>query len=135
MIIVNENAARTGPDEDPVGKRIRPESWPGPWDEVVGVAGDVRQNGLQAEPTMDVTCHTPEPVSYPGWPPREIRPGALTSPCEASPGRGQGSAHLQRSADGSNALGIDRPPPPLDVLLGLFAAVALRARRRSASTA
>jgi predicted permease len=49
VMAINEAAAKKFfPDEDPLGKRIKqawPES-PGPWREIVGVVGNVKQNGL-----------------------------------------------------------------------------------------
>ena len=54
VVIINESLARRFfPGEDPIGKRIKPGIGNGysapPMREIVGVAGDVRQNGLSAQ--------------------------------------------------------------------------------------
>ncbi len=52
VIIIGEALARRAfPNQDPIGKRIKlgwPED-PAPWREIVGVAGDVKQSGLDAD--------------------------------------------------------------------------------------
>ena len=57
VMVINEAAARKFfPNEDPLGKRIKqawPES-PGPWREIVGVVGDVKQNGLDADQLAEI---------------------------------------------------------------------------------
>src|SRR5262249_26035960 len=49
VMVINEAAARRFfPNEDPIGQHIKqawPES-PGPWREIVGIVGNVRQEGL-----------------------------------------------------------------------------------------
>jgi putative ABC transport system permease protein len=47
VIINQEMARRYWPDEDPIGKRLAVGN--GPWREVVGVVGDVKQSGLDVE--------------------------------------------------------------------------------------
>ena len=57
VAIVNETMARRfSPGKDPVGMRFITGPWgPDPsWSTIVGVAGDVKQFGLDAEPTMDL---------------------------------------------------------------------------------
>jgi len=48
VVVINETMARRfWPDEDPLGKRLRIAE--NPWRTVVGVVGDVKNNGLSAE--------------------------------------------------------------------------------------
>ena len=51
VAIINEAMARSyWPAEDPIGKRLRfPDRAPGPWITVVGVAGDMRRQGIEKE--------------------------------------------------------------------------------------
>jgi predicted permease len=56
-VIINETMARHRfPNENPVGKRIRWDDGSGylPWQEIVGVAGDVREYGLNRAPVDEV---------------------------------------------------------------------------------
>ncbi len=66
VVIVNDAMARKyWPAEDPVGRRIRLTAAPYSWSEIVGVAGDVREVGLDqpAKPMMFVPYHrAPRPV-------------------------------------------------------------------------
>ncbi len=58
VVIVNQTAARRlWPGEDPIGKRLRLGDRSDPWSEVVGVVGDVKHNGLDAEFAAD--AYTP----------------------------------------------------------------------------
>jgi putative ABC transport system permease protein len=56
VVIINEAAARLfWPDEDPVGRRIKTIPNPNaPWSTIVGVVGDVRHFGLDAEPRPEL---------------------------------------------------------------------------------
>jgi predicted permease len=50
VIIINQTMARQlWPDEDPIGKRIKvgDPNFPQPWQTIVGVVGDVREDGLE----------------------------------------------------------------------------------------
>jgi predicted permease len=50
VMLINETLARQYfPHEDPLGKRINPGSDPPDWFEIVGVVGDIKYNGLEAE--------------------------------------------------------------------------------------
>jgi predicted permease len=57
VMVINQAAARKFfPNEDALGKHIKqawPES-PGPWRQIVGVVGDVRQNGLDADQLAEI---------------------------------------------------------------------------------
>ena len=59
VVVINETIARQYfPDQDPIGKRIKPEIGNGykeaPMREIVGVVSDVKQTGLTAEPFPQV---------------------------------------------------------------------------------
>jgi predicted permease len=63
MVINTAAAKKFFPNEDPLGKRIKqawPES-PGPWREIVGVVGNVKQSGLDAAELAEIYLpHTQE---------------------------------------------------------------------------
>jgi len=56
VVIINEAAARLfWPDEEPVGRRIKTIPNPAaPWSTIIGVVGDVRHFGLDAEPRPEL---------------------------------------------------------------------------------
>ncbi|HKP03417.1 MAG TPA: ABC transporter permease [Chthoniobacterales bacterium] len=56
VVISEKTAKRYWPDEDPIGKRLKPGSTAGssPWRTVIGVVKDVRQNDFIAEPKMQM---------------------------------------------------------------------------------
>ena len=58
MLVINETTARTlFPSEDPIGKRVRfsrSRGFEQPWRTIVGIAGDVRQRGLETPPRPEV---------------------------------------------------------------------------------
>ncbi len=57
VVMINETMARHRfPNESPIGKRIRWDGGTGygPWQEIVGVAGDVREYGLDHAPVDEV---------------------------------------------------------------------------------
>lgn len=51
VMVINENMARRfWPDEDPIGKRVTMKDWGAPLTgEIVGIAGDVKADGLDSE--------------------------------------------------------------------------------------
>ncbi len=66
VVIVNETMAhRFWPGKDPVGVRFITGPWgPNPtWSTVVGVAGDVKQFGLDSEPSLDLYYPALDPLS------------------------------------------------------------------------
>ena len=55
VVVINETLARRHwPNENPVGQRITSEGPEGPWTTVVGVVADVRDNGLDAPPQVEM---------------------------------------------------------------------------------
>jgi predicted permease len=55
VVVINETMARRyWPNEDPIGKRISGEGQDGPWVTVVGVVRDVRHNGLDQAPLVEM---------------------------------------------------------------------------------
>jgi putative ABC transport system permease protein len=56
VVVINETFARTQyPNEDPIGKRILFQTRDtSDWREIVGVAGDVRNEGLTREPRIEI---------------------------------------------------------------------------------
>ncbi len=69
VLIINEAMARRFfPNEDPVGKRLQTgDPYPNaPWETIVGVVGNVKYTGLEAEetPTMYAPYTTPDWVSW-----------------------------------------------------------------------
>ncbi|NNL29907.1 MAG: ABC transporter permease [Gemmatimonadetes bacterium] len=60
VALVNETLARTFyPGESPIGRRIRP-GFSGPWLEIVGVAEDVKQAGLDQPVGTELYFHIPQ---------------------------------------------------------------------------
>jgi putative ABC transport system permease protein len=66
VAVVNETAAaRLWPGENPIGKRVKqgwPE-WETPWWEVVGVAADIKLNGIDADTPMQIYLPFPQSLS------------------------------------------------------------------------
>ena len=55
IAIVNQAFVRLSfPDEDPVGRHIKTGATTGPWREIVGVVGNVRQQGLADEESAEI---------------------------------------------------------------------------------
>jgi putative ABC transport system permease protein len=64
VVLVNQTFARLSwPNEDPIGKRLQMEATTTPWRTIVGVVGDVRHVGLDAERTPQFYV----PTSQWGW--------------------------------------------------------------------
>jgi len=66
VAVISETAARRFfPNEDPIGKRLK-QGWPetkSPWREIVGVVGDVREDGLDTGPVSEIYV----PESQDAW--------------------------------------------------------------------
>ena len=88
VAVVNRTAAELfWPDQDPVGRRLRPPGSEIPWFTVIGVAKDVKQGGLGAETGTEVYFHYPQTAAA-GYAPRamhlvlrsELPPEVLAAP-------------------------------------------------------
>ena len=73
VAVVNRTAAELfWPGQDPVGRRLRPPSPEIPWFTIIGVAGDVKQGGLEAETGTEVYFHYPQTAEAVGFAPRTV---------------------------------------------------------------
>ena len=65
VVLINQVLARRfWPDGNPLGKRIRLGGGPEDWRTIVGVVGDIRHYGLDAEPTMQAYVPQAQAVSW-----------------------------------------------------------------------
>ena len=79
IILGSALARRLFPNEDPVGKRVQLNSGP-PWFTVIGVAGDVRNNGILGEDEPEyylLRSHAPDLGLGSRIPPGSLRHGAV----------------------------------------------------------
>jgi putative ABC transport system permease protein len=88
VAVINETAARRlWPDENPIGKRVKqgwPE-WTTPWREIVGIAADVKLNGVMADTTMGVYLpYAQSPMSPPAIIIRSPQPERLARPLQTA---------------------------------------------------
>ncbi|MBI3447387.1 MAG: ABC transporter permease [Acidobacteria bacterium] len=61
VILINDTfSRRTWPGEDPIGKRVRLGDPNGPWRTIVGIVGDVKHTGLDADPTNQIYLPQPQ---------------------------------------------------------------------------
>jgi putative ABC transport system permease protein len=73
VVIVNETAAkRFWPDQNAVGRRIRPQMREVPWFTIIGIAKDVKQGGLEEETGNETYFFYPQTASAVGFAPREM---------------------------------------------------------------
>lgn len=103
VVIINETfAERFFPDRDPLGLSISGESRDGPWRRVVGIVGDVRQQGLDApaEPQMYIA----QAQGYPFGKYQLVLSGAPGTSVDAATTRA-----LVRSIDGDAVSGAVQP--------------------------
>jgi putative ABC transport system permease protein len=134
VVLINETLARVFyPDQDPIGRRLRPGFGNQEWSTIVGIVKDVKQGGLQEATGTEVYFHYPQVGSTIGVPRqmnvvvrtdrdalatlatvrREV--GALDSQLPLSDPRSMESVLYASVAQ----------PRFLALLLGIFAAVAL----------
>jgi putative ABC transport system permease protein len=66
VVMINETFARRfWPDEDPLGKRISFSGLEGPWHTIIGVVGDTRHLGLEAEAGLEMyLSYSQSPIHY-----------------------------------------------------------------------
>jgi putative ABC transport system permease protein len=67
VVVINDRMARKLlPGEDPVGRRVRWGSSTAPWITIIGVVGDIRHSGLEAEPSPELyTWYLQNPPTNP----------------------------------------------------------------------
>ncbi len=138
VVIVNQTVARRYfPGEDPLGKRInlsvlvergqnnRAEDW---WNEIVGVAGDVKNAGLMSpsepevyKPDMQFAWHAAYVVIR-----TTVSPASIASMLRVEVGRLNPDTPITEVRTAEQILDDERAQPRFrGVLLGLFAALAL----------
>ncbi len=73
VALINQRTAEVFyPDQDPVGRRLRPGFGDLPWFEIVGIVEDVKQQGLDAEVGTEVYWHAPQTAAALGQMPRTM---------------------------------------------------------------
>lgn len=74
VVVINETLARTFyPDQDPVGRRLRPPFGDSiPWFTIVGVAADVKQGGVDAKTGTELYFLYDHGPRYVGFAPSEL---------------------------------------------------------------
>ncbi len=136
VAIVNEQLVRTFYEgENPLGRRIRPCCGDStPWLEIVGVAKDVKQGGLEADTGTELYFNYAQSGNLAGFTPRNMNvvvrtardPGALASAMRNEVAQLDPTlplANLQTMD--ANLSGSLARPRFLALLLGIFAALAL----------
>jgi putative ABC transport system permease protein len=84
VVLINETLARNFfPDRDPVGRQIRMSGDDRPWMTIVGIVGDVRQDGLDALPQSEV--YMPHAQFTPFWRDTTLRTFTITVKTEGDP--------------------------------------------------
>ncbi len=72
VAVVNRTAAELfWPGQDPIGRRLSPGQEV-PWFTIIGVAGDVKQGGLESETGTEVYFHYPQTAEAVGFAPRTV---------------------------------------------------------------
>ncbi|MPZ17394.1 MAG: FtsX-like permease family protein [Luteitalea sp.] len=132
VLLINETFARVFyPDQDPIGRRIRPDS-DVPWLTVVGIVKDVKQGGLEEETGTEMYFHIPQAAAFSIPRSMNVVLRTASSPLGMLPAVRREVARL----DASLPLGDPRTlegvvsasvaePRFLTLLLGIFAGVAL----------
>ncbi|HYL76573.1 MAG TPA: ABC transporter permease [Bryobacteraceae bacterium] len=82
VVMINQAMARKfWPNEDPLGRRISTDGQH--WLTITGVTGDVRQNGLRADPQPEVyVCYLQDPYA---WPYLSLLARTATDPMKLAP--------------------------------------------------
>ena len=131
VIISQTLAERYFPDEDPIGKRFRSggaERPRNPWMEIVGVAGDVKYSGLDAQPEPAYYV----PLSQNRWGAAYLVVRGQMNPTSLTPAIQQQIRELDKDIPIANLATMDRllansvaVPRFRTLLLGAFAVLAL----------
>jgi putative ABC transport system permease protein len=134
VALINETLAKVFyPDQNPLGRRLRPGFGNAPWFTIVGVVKDVKQGGLEEETGTEVYFHYPQASAIIGAP----RGMNIVLRTERSPLAMLPAARGEVAAlDATMPLSDPREMPAvlnasvaqprfLTLLLGIFAAVAL----------
>ncbi len=73
VAIINQTTAKVfWPDQNPVGKRIRPSMRGVPWFTIIGIAKDVKQGGVEEETGTETYFFYPQTAAAVGFAPREM---------------------------------------------------------------
>jgi putative ABC transport system permease protein len=134
VVLINETLARVFyPDQDPIGRRLRPGFGNPPWFTIVGIVKDVKQGGLQEATGTEVYFHYPQAGAIIGVPRgmnvvvrTEREPLGMLGAVRREVGAIDPQLPLAdpRSMDGVLHASVAQPRF-LALLLGIFAAVAL----------
>jgi predicted permease len=130
VVVINENAARRFfPNDDPIGRRVKqgwPES-PTPWREIVGVVGDVKEDGLDSELVSEIYV----PESQETWNQMFVVIRTVTDPVSLLPAARKTVRDLDKDLPVFSARTMDKllydsiaSRRFSMILLGLFAALA-----------
>ncbi|HSF17933.1 MAG TPA: ABC transporter permease [Vicinamibacteria bacterium] len=73
VCIINETMAKVfWPDQDPLGRRVKPPDDSVPWFTIIGIAKDVKQAGLEEETGTEVYFFYPQTAAAVGFAPRSM---------------------------------------------------------------
>ena len=129
VIVVNQAMARRfWPNQNPIGRRITTDNKT--WYSIVGIAGDVRQMGLQADSEPEVyMSYLQDPFQ---WPFLSLLVRASSNPVKLFPSIEQAVWSVDKDQPLSNPVTLDQArsqsiaqPRIAALLLGLFAGAAL----------
>jgi putative ABC transport system permease protein len=129
VIVVNQAMARRfWPNQNPIGRRITTDNKT--WYSIVGIAGDVRQMGLQSDTDPEVyMSYLQDPFQ---WPYLSLLVRATSSPLKLFPAVEQAVWSVDKDQPLSNPITLDQvrsdsiaQPRIAALLLGLFAGSAL----------
>jgi predicted permease len=135
VAVINQTLARVFyPDQDPIGKRIRPGFGDPPWMTIIGVAKDVKQGGLEENTGTEIYFYYPQVAAVFGNAPRGMNfvmrttnaPLTLAAAARRQMGELDASLPLANLQSMDEVLNASVAQPRfLTLLLTIFAAVAL----------
>ncbi|MGH7482086.1 MAG: ABC transporter permease [Longimicrobiales bacterium] len=135
VVLINERLARTFyPDQNPLGRRLRPPFGDFPWLTIVGIVEDVKQGGLEEETGTEIYFHMPQLPAVAGFAPRTMNIVARTvrEPITLGAAARRAVASLDPSLPIADLRSMDdvlhasvAQPRFLTLLLTIFAVVAL----------